>query len=69
MISSRGQENLEPGTEPVKITRWSKDEDVASDDIMDDITDLESDKSLLNGTTMLKKKSRIISCSFGGGNG
>ena len=31
MISSRGQENLEPGTEPVKITRWSKDEDVASD--------------------------------------
>ena len=31
MISSKGQENLEPGTEPVKITRWSKDEDVASD--------------------------------------
>ena len=31
IISSRGQENLEPGTEPVKITRWSKDEDVVSD--------------------------------------
>ena len=31
MISSKGQENLEPGTEPVKITRWSKDEDVSSD--------------------------------------
>lgn len=31
MISSRGQENMEPGTEPVNMIRWSKHEDVASD--------------------------------------
>jgi len=30
MLSSRNQENMEPGTEPVKITRWSKDSDVSS---------------------------------------
>lgn len=30
MTSSRSQENMEPGTEPVKITRWSKNEGVAS---------------------------------------
>ena len=30
MVSSRDQENIEPGTEPVKITRWSKEEDVSS---------------------------------------
>ncbi len=30
MESSRNQENMEPGTEPVKITQWSKQPDVDS---------------------------------------
>jgi hypothetical protein len=30
MLSSKNQEEMEPGTEPVKITRWSKEEGVSS---------------------------------------
>lgn len=30
MLSSKNQENMEPGTEPVKITRWSQDQDLSS---------------------------------------
>lgn len=29
MLSSQSQESMEPGTEPVKITRWSKDSDAS----------------------------------------
>ena len=30
MLSSKNQEEIEPGTEPVKVIRWSKDHDVSA---------------------------------------
>jgi len=30
MLSSKNQEEMEPGTEPVKVIRWSKDHDVSA---------------------------------------
>ncbi len=48
MISSRSQESMEPGTEPVKLVRWSKENDTS--------TPVPKGKKILAVTSSARKK-------------